>query len=282
LAGLKKHFQTPRDAVAYIMDTFPIVHRKDEEKHGEYRTKRVILEIYDTMQEAIRTGEPYQTRLNPSPGPPVNEEGIFIFMYQLDRDNWPVHIHQPHPVWDTGFLDAWFRLSGKQWKNLDNEQIFPWDGRETFVFAFIPYLIQEKPGEKFEYYHDAALLLTRSSPCKALLLDDALRAEYSQILSSIDWLLFPDEHCIRPDAIRKTLQEQNIVLTEPKNSTAILVDMSRLPPLPPELKTLVPLILRAADNLVRLQNIALNTAELSKLNLTSDMITKELDVLKIA
>jgi hypothetical protein len=58
------------DAVAYIMDTFPIVRRKDEEKHGEYRTKRVILEIYDEMAEAMRSGTPYQTRLNPPPAAP--------------------------------------------------------------------------------------------------------------------------------------------------------------------------------------------------------------------
>ena len=67
LADLERRFPTPRDAVAYIMDTFPIVRRKDEEKHGEYRTKRVILEIYDEMQQAIRTGRPCQTRLNPLP-----------------------------------------------------------------------------------------------------------------------------------------------------------------------------------------------------------------------
>jgi hypothetical protein len=34
------------------MDTFPIVRRRGEEKYdGDYRTKRVILEIYYTMQE---------------------------------------------------------------------------------------------------------------------------------------------------------------------------------------------------------------------------------------
>jgi len=70
LAELKRRFPTPRDAVAYIMDTFPIVKRKDEAKHGDYHTKRVILEIYDAMQEAIRTGHPYQTRLNPPPADP--------------------------------------------------------------------------------------------------------------------------------------------------------------------------------------------------------------------
>ena len=52
------------------MDTFPIVRRKDEEKHGEYRTKRVILEIYDEMQRATRTGRPYRTRLVPPPADP--------------------------------------------------------------------------------------------------------------------------------------------------------------------------------------------------------------------
>lgn len=38
-----------RDDVAYIMDTFPIVRRKDEASHGEYRTKRLILQQYDAM-----------------------------------------------------------------------------------------------------------------------------------------------------------------------------------------------------------------------------------------
>ncbi len=71
LYRLKASFPTPRDAVAYIMDTFPIVRRKDEEKYdGDYRTKRVILEIYDAMQEAICTGKPYQTQLHPPPADP--------------------------------------------------------------------------------------------------------------------------------------------------------------------------------------------------------------------
>lgn len=52
----------------YILDTFPIVRRKDEAEFGEYRTKRMILEIYDAMQEAVNTGMPYQTILDPPPG----------------------------------------------------------------------------------------------------------------------------------------------------------------------------------------------------------------------
>lgn len=70
IARLKASFPSPRDSVAYVMDTFPIVRRKDEEMWGEYRTKRVILEMYDAMAEAARTGQPYQSRLNPPPADP--------------------------------------------------------------------------------------------------------------------------------------------------------------------------------------------------------------------
>jgi hypothetical protein len=62
-------FPTP-NAVAHITDTFPIMKGKDEEKWGEYRTKRVILENYDALAESIRTGHPYQTRLDPPPADP--------------------------------------------------------------------------------------------------------------------------------------------------------------------------------------------------------------------
>ena len=57
-----------RDDVDYIMETFPIVKRKDEKQYGEYRTKRVILEMYDEMRRAMETGEVYRTRLVPGPG----------------------------------------------------------------------------------------------------------------------------------------------------------------------------------------------------------------------
>ncbi len=38
-----------RDDVEYVMDTFPIIRRKDEKDFGEYRTKRIILEHYDHL-----------------------------------------------------------------------------------------------------------------------------------------------------------------------------------------------------------------------------------------
>ena len=44
--------------------------RKDEAKHGHYRTKETILQIYDSLGEATQTGEPYQTLLSPPPADP--------------------------------------------------------------------------------------------------------------------------------------------------------------------------------------------------------------------
>jgi hypothetical protein len=70
-AALTESFPTPRDAVSYIMNTFPIVKLKDEAKfNGDYRTKRVILEIYDELAQAMAAGQPYQTRLHPPPADP--------------------------------------------------------------------------------------------------------------------------------------------------------------------------------------------------------------------
>jgi hypothetical protein len=56
-----------RSDVDYIMETFPIVKRRDEQKYGEYRTKRVTLGMYDKMTQAIDSGEPFQTALQPPP-----------------------------------------------------------------------------------------------------------------------------------------------------------------------------------------------------------------------
>ncbi|MCM3554856.1 hypothetical protein M3697_07020 [Janibacter melonis] len=40
-----------RDDVDYVLDTFPIVKRKDEAEFGEYLTKRLILEHYDRLAD---------------------------------------------------------------------------------------------------------------------------------------------------------------------------------------------------------------------------------------
>lgn len=67
----------PRDAVDYVMQSFPIVRKNDEKAHGEYRTKRVILEIYDALTKATQTGKPYRTPLDPLPAAPGASHGTF-------------------------------------------------------------------------------------------------------------------------------------------------------------------------------------------------------------
>jgi hypothetical protein len=44
-------YNLTRDEFAYILETFPIVRRKDEAQYGEYRTKRVILEKFDALAD---------------------------------------------------------------------------------------------------------------------------------------------------------------------------------------------------------------------------------------
>ncbi len=54
-----------RDDVEYVMDTFPIVRRHDESAFGEYRTKRVVVEVYDALAKAAASGKPYASPLGP-------------------------------------------------------------------------------------------------------------------------------------------------------------------------------------------------------------------------
>ena len=61
-AALFRLYGMNHDETDYIMETFPIVKRDDERNFGEFRTKHVILDIYDEMMTAAMTGNAYQTR----------------------------------------------------------------------------------------------------------------------------------------------------------------------------------------------------------------------------
>ncbi|MGA4902781.1 Eco57I restriction-modification methylase domain-containing protein [Streptomyces griseoincarnatus] len=71
-----------REDVDYILNTFPIVRRKDEAKFGTYRTKDLILAEYDrmaaaglTLENPLVEGENYTSTLNPPPGHGPRHEG---------------------------------------------------------------------------------------------------------------------------------------------------------------------------------------------------------------
>ena len=63
-------YELGRSDVEYILDTFERVGKNDVKKWGEHRTKRLILGRYDAMVEADRSGQPYQTILDPPPADP--------------------------------------------------------------------------------------------------------------------------------------------------------------------------------------------------------------------
>jgi hypothetical protein len=61
--------------VDYVMETVPVVKRRDEEKYGDYRTKALILDVYRKMADAITIGVPYETILDPPPADPSVAHG---------------------------------------------------------------------------------------------------------------------------------------------------------------------------------------------------------------
>jgi hypothetical protein len=57
-----------RSSRSCILDTFPIVRRKDHAAQGTYRTKDTILALYDQLAEAQRNGVAFVSALAPPPG----------------------------------------------------------------------------------------------------------------------------------------------------------------------------------------------------------------------
>ena len=54
-----------RDDAVYILNTFRVLKGSEETEHGEYRTKRTVLETYDALATAVATGIPYDSPLGP-------------------------------------------------------------------------------------------------------------------------------------------------------------------------------------------------------------------------
>lgn len=67
-AGMLHLYGIEREDAAFVLDSFPVVRRRDKEQFGEYRTKRLILENYDRMQECIDNGTEFVSALDPAPG----------------------------------------------------------------------------------------------------------------------------------------------------------------------------------------------------------------------
>ena len=196
-------FPTPRHAIDYIMETFPIVKRTDITEHGTYRTKETILEIYDEMTEAIRTGKPYQTKLDPPPGDIRCTHGYVSRKY--------------HPV------------------SASNKQAFPWEGLEYFVFKMIPHLVKYQPGHQYWLYFNGAVLLADPAKCRNFILSEEDRQRFDSIFKGVAKLSGDS----RPDQIRDNLRNDKFISID-ENELVALVQPENLIEIDNEEKSMVP------------------------------------------
>ena len=61
-------YHIQRDDVDFMLESFPIVKRKENQKHGSFQSKARILRIYDQIEAAIQSRIPYQSNLDPPLG----------------------------------------------------------------------------------------------------------------------------------------------------------------------------------------------------------------------
>ncbi len=110
-----------RDDADYIMDTFPILRRKDEEAHGEYRTKRLVLDRYDAITAAFEATHRTLAATPNGARPPLDQPSLTTYSrlladalddnYQTNVDPPPAHPSQAHlastrPSWADSILNV--------------------------------------------------------------------------------------------------------------------------------------------------------------------------------
>ncbi|MXZ78425.1 MAG: N-6 DNA methylase [Acidimicrobiia bacterium] len=97
-----------RADAAYMVDTFPIVRRKDKERYGEFRTKNLILESYDAMTQAYEAAHGSLTDTPNSDTPPLDPSTLtryshhlaqaLVTHYETNINPPPAHSSQAHPA----------------------------------------------------------------------------------------------------------------------------------------------------------------------------------------
>jgi len=217
LSQLKVSFPTPRDAVAYIMDTFPIVKRKDEAQWGTYRTKETILKIYDAMAQVVSdnaTAEAagqqptarYETVLSPPPGPPMDEAGSYIPMDQLDPSEWPAHIHLPikEPIKkpEKVSLDEFIVLA------------YPASDTDEAICAAALAIVEESQGISSVDHLDCLLLATHPDWCRMFLNQNEYRPFDIAKSSTPDSLFVIADQSIRWKKCRDYLEKRHAIIVQ--------------------------------------------------------------------
>ncbi|TEB10639.1 Eco57I restriction-modification methylase domain-containing protein [Pelotomaculum propionicicum] len=217
---LIEYFPTPRHAVKYIMNTFRILRKRDETAYGNYRTKEMILEIYDEMARvsvenvaALAAGQEatvrYQTRLNPPPGPPMDADGNFIPIAHWDRSNWPSHIHLPKK-------EVVLRPEEIPLEEFE-AMIYPANNVDRAICAAALAIVEQSPGLSSADHLDALLLATHPDWCK-IFLDHSEHHAFEVVCNSTPRDLFvSDNKSIKWKECRDYLEQQQAISVEHGN-----------------------------------------------------------------
>jgi len=64
-----------RSDAEWVLDSFPVLKKNEESKLGEFRTKRLVLAMYEAMAEAQRAATVFASPLTPPPGDPQAAHG---------------------------------------------------------------------------------------------------------------------------------------------------------------------------------------------------------------
>jgi hypothetical protein len=260
-----------RDDAAYILGTFPVVQRRDETRFDSYRTRDRILEVYDLMQCAIETGVEFRSALAPPPGPPTDAAGDFMPVDRWDPGDWPSNVHRPRGWGEAVPVPSWRTEPYRE-----DPQVFPWSGREAFVFTLLPHLVAARPGEVFEYYRDAALLASRLDDLRKLLPESG-RARLTAVPESVQRACsFDAAQRTRPSAIREDAVRRGWVRIDGSTGVTTPVDGARLPSLDFDFTHLEPLVFEGAVVLKDLRRDALPT---DRQTLVAESVRQDLDQL---
>src|SRR6516225_8837790 len=59
-----------RAQAEWLLDSFTVLRKYEEADHDEFRTKRLVLEIFDEIAMVRKAGSVFRTRLDPGPADP--------------------------------------------------------------------------------------------------------------------------------------------------------------------------------------------------------------------
>lgn len=164
-------------------------------------------------------------------------------------------------------LEAWDKQAKITYSDDDlstyheNPQIFPWPGRERFIYNLIPYLVRAKVGMEFEYYRDAALLASRPEYLRQLL-SSQHAAFFDALPQNIkNACTFPLEHHVRLGQLRRRLTANRQIDIDTANGSTQLGEAVDVLETLPGMDQLLPFILEATDNLRQHQECAIEALD---------------------